>query len=172
MLQFDNKDCTAIGYIQKPHGINGEVIAVFEDEFEGRFESAADFFFIEIDKGLVPFFIDNESVIIKFDNINSVLKAKELIGCKLFVFNSELSRQNYQKTYSGIIGMSVIDQIKGDVGKISRIDDYSGNVVITVMHSHAEILIPLSDQIITKIDERNKKLYLKCPEGLIDIYLE
>lgn len=179
MHQLDKKDCTQVGYIQKPHGTKGEVIVVFEDEFIETIESA-EYFFIEIDGGLVPFFIseedlrykNNESVIVKFDYVNSPSKAKELTGCNLFVFNRELGEQDYPVTYSSLIGMTVIDQSSGDLGKISRIDDFSGNVVITVMHSSAEILIPLSDHIIKGIDEMNKKLYLTCPEGLVDIYVE
>jgi len=33
-------------------------------------------------------------------------------------------------------------------------------------------LIPLSDEIITSIDEEKRELYLDCPTGLIEIYLE
>ena len=179
MLQIDKKDFTTIGYIQKPHGIKGEVIVVFEDEFTDTFDSA-EHFFVELDGGLVPFFIseeglryrNNESVIIKFDFVDSQEKAKELAGCKLFVSNSDLLEPEYTEIYSSLIGLNVIDKKSGDLGKISRIDDFSGNVVITVAHSQTEILIPLSENIITKIDEKNKKLFLTCPEGLIDIYLE
>ena len=177
MLQIDKKDCTSIGYVQKPHGLKGEVILVFEDEFADTFDSA-EYFFIEVDGGLVPFFIgeeglryrNNESIIVKFDFVDSQDKAKELAGCKLFVFNRDLVEPELSENY--LIGMKVIDHNRGDIGKINRIDDFSGNVVITVAHPHAEILIPLSEDIITKIDEKNKKLFLTCPEGLIDIYLE
>jgi 16S rRNA processing protein RimM len=179
MLQIDKKDCTAIGYIQKPHGIKGDVIVVIDDEFSDSFDSA-EYFFVELDGGLVPFFIgeeglryrNNESIIVKFDFVDSQAKAKELAGCKVFAFNSDLIEPEFPEIYSSLIGMEVIDKKSGEIGKISRIDDFSGNIVITVAHSHAEILIPLSDNIITKIDEKHKKLYLTCPEGLINIYLE
>lgn len=179
MLQIDKKDCTAIGYVQKPHGIKGEVIVVIDDEFVDSFDSA-EYFFVELDGGLVPFFIseeglryrNNESVIVKFDFVDSQDKAKELAGCKIFAFNRDLTEPEYPEIYSSLIGMKVFDKKSGELGKISRIDDFSGNVVITVANPRAEILIPLSENIITKIDEKNKKLFLTCPEGLIDIYLE
>ena len=178
MLQLDKKDCIQVGYVQKPHGSKGEVTIFVEEEYSKILDSA-EYLFIEIDGGLVPFFIsqeglrykNNESVIVKFDYVNTSLKAKELTGCKLFVSNRNLGETEYPETYSHMIGMNLIDQIRGDLGKISRIDDFSGNVVITVLHPVAEILIPLSDQIITRIDEENKKLYVTCPEGLIDIYI-
>ena len=34
-----------------------------------------------------------------------------------------------------------------------------------------EILIPILDQVIQKVDRKAKKLYVKAPEGLIEMYL-
>lgn len=178
MLQIDKKNCTPVGFVQKPHGIKGEVIVIFDNEFGETIESA-EYFFAEIDGGLVPFFIseeglrfrNNESAIIKFDLVNSQVKAKELLGCKLFVFNDDIIETEVTEIDSELIGMMVIDNKSGEIGTISRIDDFSGNVVITVVHPRAEILIPLSDNIILNIDKENKKLFLDCPVGLIDIYL-
>ena len=67
---------------------------------------------------------------------------------------------------------TVIDRTKGEIGKISQIDDYAGNIVITVLYQSKEVLIPLSDSIIDEIDEPQKILRLDVPEGLIDLYLE
>jgi 16S rRNA processing protein RimM len=178
MIQIDKRKCMVVGYIQTTHGIEGEVIAVIEDEFMKIIESL-EYIFIDIDGGLVPFFIsadglrykNNESIIVKFDFIDSPVRAKDLVGNKLYVFKSEPAESENPQKYSGLTGMDVVDKNRGDLGKISRIDDYSGNVVVTVIHPQGEILIPLSDLIISKIDDENRKLYLTCPEGLIDIYL-
>jgi 16S rRNA processing protein RimM len=179
MLQIDKMDCSAIGYIQKPHGIKGEVVVVFDDGSSDAYDSLV-YFFVELDGGLVPFFIsdeglrfrNNESVIVKFDFVDSQEKAKELAGCNLFVLNSDLIEPESPEIHSELIGMNVIDNKSGELGKIIRIDDFSGNVVITVAHPRAEILIPLSDDIITGIDDKKRKIFLTCPDGLIEIYLE
>ena len=68
--------------------------------------------------------------------------------------------------------MRAYDAKFGDIGLISRVDDFSGNLVINVDHPQAEILIPLSDEIITSIDNDNREIHLNCANGLIDIYLE
>ena len=59
MNQINKNDCVEVGYIQKPHGLKGEVILVFDKEFEETFEEL-EFLFIEVDGGLVPFFIEDE----------------------------------------------------------------------------------------------------------------
>jgi len=179
MIQIDKEMCTSVGFVLKPHGLKGEVIAAYESNFEHVFESA-EYFFIEIEGGLVPFYFNeegvkfrnNESVIIKFDYIDSQEKAKDISGCKLYVFTKDLTEPEAVQDLDHLVGINVVDKKSGKLGAITRIDDFSGNVVITVAHPKAEILIPLSDEIIQKIDQKKKILYLDCPEGLIDIYLE
>ncbi len=179
MIQINKQNCTKIGYIQKIHGIKGEVIAFIEEEFLEAIESS-EFLFIDLDGGLVPFFINeesfrfksNETVILGFEFINSALKAQELVGHQLYMGNNELSEAEHSEQYDRLTGMHVVDQNRGDIGKINRIDDFAGNMVISVKNPHGEILIPFNDKIISKIDEKNRIIFLECPEGLIDLYLE
>ena len=35
-----------------------------------------------------------------------------------------------------------------------------------------ELLIPVTDQIITKVDREAKTIYVTTPEGLVDLYLD
>ncbi|MEO9512162.1 MAG: hypothetical protein ABJN84_18115 [Flavobacteriaceae bacterium] len=35
-----------------------------------------------------------------------------------------------------------------------------------------ELLIPISDDIITKVDRKNKRIQVKTPEGLVELYLK
>jgi 16S rRNA processing protein RimM len=178
MNQINKGDCTEVGYIQKPHGLNGGLILVFDKEFEESLEEI-DLVLVEVDGGLVPFFIKDERLIFRTDEsavcklefVDSLTKAKELIGCKVYIFNYEIIDSEDHGTDSALIGMRAYDAEFGDIGLISRVDDFSGNLVITVEHLRAEILIPLSDGIITSIDDENREIHLNCPNGLINIYL-
>jgi 16S rRNA processing protein RimM len=179
MSQINKDDCVEVGYIQKPHGLKGEVILVFEKEFEETFEEL-EFLFVEVDGGLVPFSIEDEgfrfktdeSAICKLEFVDSLTKAKELVGCKAYVFDDEVIESEDQGEVSTLIGMRAYDEKFGDIGLISRVDDFSGNLVITVNHPRAEIMIPLSDNIIVSIDDDKREIHLSCPNGLIEIYLE
>ena len=178
MNQINKSDCVEVGYIQKPHGLKGEVILIFGKEFEETVEDL-EFLFVEVDGGLVPFFIEdeglnfksNESAICKLEFVDTLSTAKSMVGCKIYVPDQDVIDYEDQETTSALIGMRVYDEKFGDIGLISRVDDYSGNMVITVMHPRREILIPLSDEIIISVDEGKKEIHLNCPIGLIEIYL-
>lgn len=179
MNQINKDDCVEVGYIQKSHGLKGEVVLVFDNEFEETIEEV-DFLFVEIDGGLVPFFITEEgirfraddSAICGFELVDTQIKAKEMIGSKVYVFSHEIIESENPEVESTLIGLRVYDAKFGEIGLVSRVDDFSGNLVITVNHLRAEVMIPLSDAIITSIDDEKREMFLNCPNGLIEIYLE
>ena len=117
-------------------------------------------------------FKNDESAICKLSFIDSIEKARDLIGSKVFVFEQEVIESDDQGVASALIGMTAFDTKFGKIGMISRVDDFSGNLVITVIHSKGEVMIPLSDEVILSVDEHKREIYLDCPNGLIEIYLE
>ena len=74
--------------------------------------------------------------------------------------------------YQEIIGFKLIDVAKGEIGEISNVLEYPTQAVIQVMKDGKEILIPIHDDIIQKVNKKAKTLTVKAPEGLIDMYLE
>ena len=179
MIQINKEDCVEVGYIQKPHGLKGEVILAFGQEFEETLEEL-EFLFVEVDGGLVPFHIEDEVLnfrtderaICKLEFVDTLSKAKDLVGCKVYVFDHAIIDSEDPAVTSTLVGMRIFDAKFGDIGLISRVDDFSGNLVITVDHPRAEIMIPLSDEVITSVDEEKREMYLNCPNGLIEIYLD
>jgi len=88
------------------------------------------------------------------------------------VFTDEIIEPEEDDSPSILIGYEVTDQKHGLLGKIIHVDDYSGNMVITVIFRENEVLIPLSDDVILGMDEDKRQMRLDCPEGLIELYLE
>ena len=179
MNQIYKDECVEVGYVQKPHGLKGEIIVAFEPEFAETLEEI-ELLFVEVDGGLVPFFVEDEglrfktdeSAICRLEFIDSLSKAKELTGCKVYVFDEEVIDSEIQEGTSVLIGMKAFDAKFGEIGRVSRVDDFSGNLVITVDHPKAEVMIPLSDEVIVSVDEEKREIHLNCPNGLIEIYLE
>ncbi len=178
MYLINKDDCEEVGYIQKPHGLKGEIILIFDIDFLETLEEV-EVLLVEINGGLVPFFIEDEgfrfktdeSAFCKFELVDSLTKAKELVGCKVYVFEDEVIEFEDMEESSTLIGMKAFDAKFGDIGLVSRIDDFSGNRVITVENQKSEIMIPFSDEIITMIDEEKREIHFNCPNGLIELYL-
>ncbi|MEI7830260.1 MAG: ribosome maturation factor RimM [Prolixibacteraceae bacterium] len=176
MTPFIKDDFLPIGFILKPHGLKGGMILEIEDGYEEVVEDS-EFLLVEVEGGLVPFFVTEDginfrsptSLSLSFDGYDSVEKLRPFCGCKIFIHKDIEIDQNNNEELNELIGVTVFDKERGKLGKILRVDDFSGNVVLTIGYAGREVLIPLSEQIIIKLDESNKELHVDCPEGLIDL---
>jgi len=70
-----------------------------------------------------------------------------------------------------VIGFEIEDKRLGVFGKIVSINDTSAQPLFEVVNGTVEILVPMIDQFLVKIDRENKKVLMDLPEGLIEMYL-
>lgn len=174
-----NKDnCFQLGYVSKVHGLHGEVLVVLDVDFPEDYEELKHVF-IEQKTRLVPFFIEhfvsqpNNKMLAKFEDFDTVDDATKLVGSALFLPMSELPELGEnQYYYHELVGFEVIDDSLGLIGEVKVIYDMETQDLLGVEHKGKEVLIPIQDQIIQKVDKAAKKVFCSLPTGLIDIYLE
>ena len=71
-----------------------------------------------------------------------------------------------------VVDFLVIDEEKGELGKVQEIIEYPTQSLIQIVINGKEVLIPIHDDIIQDVNREEKKIYIKAPNGLIDMYLE
>ena len=175
METIPKSDCQKIGFIRKTHGVHGELVLEYEPEFE---ESVAETqrFFLEIDGLLVPFFIAEnglrfrsaKTVLVTFDWVETEKYARRLVGSSVYLFNHEIVDEPEESLTSQFLHFRLLDEFGEKVGIISAVDDYSGNIVFTVDAESGEILIPFNEDFLLNLDENQKTIQLRLPEGLIE----
>ena len=91
MISYD--DVFRIGKIGKPHGVKGEVTMHIDDDVFDRTD--ADYVILSIDGTLVPFFFEeyrfrtDETVLVKFTDIDTTDEARRLTGCEVYFERSK-----------------------------------------------------------------------------------
>ena len=65
----------------------------------------------------------------------------------------------------------MFDKNYGEVGKIVSINDSTAQALFEVEKDEKQILIPMNDEFIVKLDRKSKTILVETPEGLIDLYL-
>jgi 16S rRNA processing protein RimM len=169
-------DCENIGFIRKTHGIRGELVLEFEPHFEYSVEEA-ERFFVELEGLLVPFFLKDgglrfktgNSAIITFDLVETENYAKRLVGNPVYLYQTEIVDEPEQSLESQFENYLLVDKTIGEIGLISHVDDYAGNIVLTVKYRGEELLIPYNDELLVAMDEMQKTIMLDLPEGLIEL---
>ena len=169
-------DCLKIGYLQKPHGIKGEVVLQFEPEYEASLDEMPTLF-LEIDGLLVPFFLQSEGLrfrsgetaLLLFDWIENEEQARKICGTSVYISRKDWIDEAEELSLHALVGYTLFDTEKGKIGSILHVDDYTGNLILTVKHGDEEILIPFNEDFLTRFDEEKREMELQCPDGIFDL---
>lgn len=171
------EDCFYLGKIAKKFSFKGEVL-IYLDTDEPELYENLESMFVECGKHLVPFFIQNSSLHkndflrVRFEDVNNEEEADALLGNHIFLPLKSLPKLTGNKFYfHEVIGFEVEDKRLGIVGEIQSINDSSAQPLFEVLNDGVEILIPMIDHFLVKIDRENKKVIMDLPEGLIEMYL-
>lgn len=170
------EDCFYLGRVAKTHGIKGEITIKLDVDDPSAYHDMK-YFLLEINKVLTPFFVEkivssSDKFFVTIQDIRTVEAASALTGKEVFLPLEMLPKlSGKQFYYHEVKGFMVVDAEKGELGPIADVIEYPTQAIIQVFKDKKEILIPILDQVIQKVDRKAKKLYIKAPEGLIDMYL-
>ena len=174
-------NCYYLGYISKAIGNRGELAFKLDVDSPSSYESMGDVLIQmqEKDEELVPFFmsaaqlLNNGLLRCKVEDINSLDEAKTFIGKSLYWPIDRLPKlKGNQFYFHEVIGYNVIEAEKGKLGVVTTVLEFSTSNLLSISYEDKEILIPITDESIVKVDRENKTLHIKATEGLIDLYLE
>lgn len=174
---MQKQDCFYLGKIVSKYSFKGEVLVKVdtdEPEIYEKMESV----FVSLGNNLVPFFIDkcrlhkSSLLRIDFEEVMNESDADRIMGSKLYLPLSFLPKLTGDKFYyHEVIGFTLMDDVHGDIGKIIGVNDSTTQALFEVENGDKQLLIPINDEIITKVDRENNTIFVTTPEGLVDLYL-
>ncbi len=170
------EECFELGIITKIHSFKGEVILFLDTDVPQNYYKLESLF-IEINKQLIPFFIDQlkvqkvNNLRLKFDGVNSEEAALLITGKNVFLPLTQLPElKDDQFYYHEIVDYLITNDQNEEVGKVIEVIDDSSNRLINVLVNNKEALLPFNNNHILKVDKPNKTIQLSIPEGLLELY--
>jgi len=166
---------TEIGKLLKAHGVKGELKCFIEDEYlEDVLESRL--VYVTQGNAEIPYFIESirssDPFLIKLETIDSKEAAVDIAHKPLTVPTSVLSRiivEEPDTEYDFTIGWKVIDEQHGEIGTITKVEEYPQQAMAFVEQDGREILIPMHPDLIIEVNESDHFVMMNLPEGLIDM---
>jgi 16S rRNA processing protein RimM len=164
---MDPDDTIPIGYIQRPHGLKGEL----KFKYQVQQDQIPKVIFID----RVPYFIQsiNElnpgDAIITVEDVSSRELAEKLSGKQVTV-QAELEIQEDDSDLNSLVGYLAIDEHQGDLGPVQDVMEMPMQVLLQVVYKEHEVMLPMNDETLIKVDHDERKVYLAVPEGLVDLY--
>ena len=174
---MDKKDFYYLGKIVKTSGYKGSLMFFFDvDDIEPYRDLEA--VFVEIGADLVPFaigsinFKSGTSAYVQLADVGTEEEAIALAGKSLYLPLSFLPPLTGNKFYyHEVTGFAVIDAKAGRIGVLESVIDQGPQDIFVVRAGNREVLLPVTDEVILRVDREKRELHVAAPEGLIDIYL-
>ena len=172
---IDREELIKIGFFNKPHGIHGELSFTFTDDIFDREDCP--YIVCEIEGIFVPFFIEeyrfksDTTVLMRLESVDNDEDARLFTNLSVFFPKSYLkdNKDEFQAPGDYFIGFTIVEELEGELGKIIGVDDSTVNVLFEVDYSGQELLVPANDDFILSIDEENRFIHMRLPQGLLSL---
>ena len=163
-----------VGKLSRTHGLKGEFKfhSLFNDQ-----ESLQSWSHLKLqgDQGIATELEfeslrgNPSSLIIKFKGIDSIDDAQALAGQNVFAPEDEFPELPEGEYYRfEIVGLDVYDEAGRGYGKVTEVIVTGSNDVYVVSDGKKEILLPMIDQVVKKINLAEQKLTFHIVEGLLE----
>lgn len=174
---MQKSDCFALGKITKTHALKGETI-LYLDVDKPEYYNKLEAIFLDIKGQLVPYIIEElqmkgKKSILKLEDINTIEEAEKIVNAEVFLPLTALPKlKGNQFYYHDVIGYEIHDASTDTlIGKIKAIYESTGQDLFAVDIEGKEILIPIVDEFLGKVNHEESKIEVKLPDGLLDLYL-
>jgi 16S rRNA processing protein RimM len=164
-----------IGKALKSHGTSGQLRLMIEDQFKGYIREGS-FLFFELNGSKVPYRVvskeDGAHFVVTLEDVPNKKESDVLSGLDLWI-PLDAVKPRHQRSPRNIKDKwddySILDQESSSVYNIIRVEEYPQQLMAVIRIDNREILIPLSDQLISSIDKGSKTITMHIPEGLMDL---
>ena len=174
---MNKADCFHLGYIAKLHGFKGEV-SLFLDVTNPEDYASLDALFIDLDNHLTPFFVtylklkNKGFAQIRLEGVDDENAARRILRKDVYLPAQILPELEGGHFYDHeVVGFKVIEEKHGEIGILGQVVDLKTNPLLQVMQGDTEILIPLIEGAVKKVDRENRELHVSAPDGLVELYL-
>lgn len=168
-------ECYCLGRITKTWGVKGQLVLFLDVDTPEEYLEL-DSAFVEIKGQLVPHFfhidqLNGNKAVATFEELTPD-QANALVGHELYLPLSLLPKLDGNRFYfHEVKGFRVIDSQYGDIGILEQVIEYPAQPLFQIMKNGTEVLVPVIDEVIDKVDRQSKTLYITAPNGLIELYL-
>ena len=168
-----------IGHTRKAHGLAGELKLSIEERYIEDFLKN-ERIFLDVKGTKIPYFIANVrgkgELILQLEDVADRDAALMLQGREVFLREKDLLHDSERELefeeetleYEHLTGYTLVDQTLGPIGAIDEVLEMPQQEMAFLKYRNREVLVPLNEQLIVRIDESARQVIMDLPEGLLD----
>ena len=165
-----------IGTLVATYGVEGELVLRHNLGKKNGFKEVEAFFLETGDGRLLPYFpldvrIKNEEeVYLKLDGVISKEKAAFLLKKGIWLEDSLVRKLAAKNAPLSLLGYMVVNE-GIELASVLEVIEQPLQILLRLEMEGKEVLIPLHETTLQRIDHKNKKVLVNLPDGLLDVYL-
>lgn len=165
-----------IGKLIAVHGLKGELVLRHVLGKKTSLKGLQAIFIEENKNSFLPWFIQStrikneEEVYLKLEGIDVREAAVKLAQKNVWLTEPDFKKMVAKSAPVNFLGYDVINE-KKSLGQILEVIEQPHQVLCRLDINGKEVLIPLNEGTLQKIDHKKKEIYVQLPEGLLDVYL-
>ena len=165
-----------IGKLAAVHGLKGELLLKHELGKQTSLKGLQAIFIEEKKNAFLPWFIESaksksaEEIILKLETIDAREAAIKLVQKEVWLPEPDFKKFAAKSSPVNLLGYTIIND-STPLGEILEIIEQPHQLLCRLEINSKEVLVPLHDEFLDKIDHRKKQVIVTLPEGLLDIYL-
>lgn len=174
---YSMKNYISIGKLVATHGVNGALVLKHHLGKATGFPGLKAFFLEDLPGSFLPYFPLSlksrgaDELIIEFEGIGSKEKAARFLQKQVWLEEADFARYASASAPIALLGFMVFDG-RTPLGEVLEVIEQPHQVMCRIQYKeHDDILIPINEASLVRIDQKKKQLFLDLPEGLIETQL-
>jgi 16S rRNA processing protein RimM len=165
-----------VGKIVSIFGLKGELILKHSLGKKTSLKGLEAVFIEERKDSFIPWFIQTtrikteDEVYLKLEGLDTKEEAKKLAQKDIWLPEDAFKKFSAKSAPISLLGFTIVDRDK-PIGVIEEVIEQPHQVLCRINIQNKEVLIPLHENTIEKIDRKKKQVIVQLPEGLLEIYL-
>src|SRR5205814_9904204 len=105
----------------------------------------------------------------KLEGVNTREAANKLTRKEVWLTETDFKKYAAKSAPANLIGYTIINE-KKPLGEILEVIEQPHQMLCRIEIKEKEVLIPLNESTIDKIDRKKKQVMVSLPDGLLEIY--
>jgi 16S rRNA processing protein RimM len=157
------------------YGLKGELLLKHELGKKSSLKNVKAVFIEDKKDSFLPWFVesakiktDNETYI-KLEGIDTREAAAKISQKEIWLTEEDFKRLSAKSTPANLLGYTIINN-KERLNEILEVIEQPHQLLCRIELNSKEVLIPINESFLKKIDHKKKEVVVELPQGLLDIY--
>lgn len=169
------KKYISIGKLVAPHGTRGTMVLKHHLGKKTALSGLAVFFIEDLPGSFLPYFPvglkarSESEILVDIDGVTTREKAHTLLQKQVWITEEDFSRFADVSAPISLLGFTILDKDQ-TLGEVLEVIEQPHQVLCRISYKgNDDILIPVNEASLVRMDRKNRKLILDLPDGLIDV---